>query len=213
MTTRSKAATLLAGLALVACSSSEASGGLGLEPYLCTLDDLGGGFNEQTAGAVSVRDLAVLSDGGSDEERVLEQSGLREARFIFWKEALPKPPFDPPANVVCQVLGFDSDENASAWVAGLRESGLEGPGGASGVLWLPGGERQVREAPPDGAARVFELRASEGDARVGLFARYEARGPRVLVIFVGDRDALTTRADLDGIAQRQAARLRAAGLD
>ncbi len=213
MTTRSKAAALLAGLTLMACSSSEASDGLGLEPYLCTLDDLGGGFNEQTSGAISLGDIAALSDGGRDEERRLRESGLREGRFIFWKEALPKPPFDPPANVVCEVLAFDSETSATAWVVGLSEAGIADPFAAAGVLWLPGGNREVQEALPDGEARVFHLRASEGDARVGLFARYEARGRLVLAVFAGDRDGLTLRTELDAIAQRQAARLRATGLD
>ena len=110
-------------------------------------------------------------------------------------------------------LAFDSEANATAWVDGLSEAGIADPGAAAGVLWLPAGQREVQEVPGDGEARVFHLRASEGDARVGLFARYEARGPLVLAVFAGDRDGLTLRTELEAIAQRQAVRLRAAGLD
>ena len=58
--------------------------------------------------------------------RILIDAGMERGKFVYYKQALPKPPFDPPLNVVCQVIEFETEEGARAWVDGLTaEDALE----------------------------------------------------------------------------------------
>jgi hypothetical protein len=143
-------AVMGAGLVISACGNS---GGNDLDPYLCTLDDLGGDYQQLTNGNFSPRDLADLGPDADKREREFRDSGMKRGRFVFFKQTLPKPPFEPPLNVVCQVIEFRSREQAQAWVASLQSNHDKA---ATSVLgWLPRENRDVRPQQIDTEGLMF----------------------------------------------------------
>ncbi len=192
-------------VALGGCSDASEAGDTALDPYLCEPGDLDGGFLQLVAGAFSREDLGGLGRDPETRKREYRAAGMERGRFVFWKERLPKPPFDPPVNVVCQVLVFGSAEQAAAWVASLDADAEDLA--ASGILWLPGGERLTEEIAPIAGARAFRVTAEEGQARVTLIATYGAEGNIVRSVFAGDRDGRVTAEYVAAIRGRQDARL------
>ena len=134
---------LAATLVFSACSDASEEGDTSLDKYLCARDDLTWEFQQQIAGSFSANDLGSLGDGTDERKRAYREAGLERGRFVFWKESLPKPPFDPPFNVVCQVLVFETAPQATAWVEGLLADSAEIA--ATGIVWLPDGERGATE--------------------------------------------------------------------
>ena len=199
------AAVATAAIALTGCSDASESGDAALDRFLCEESDLGGAFLGLASGSFSQTDLGGL--GRDPEARKLEyrEAGMQRGRFIFWKERLPRPPFDPPVNVVCQVLVFETDAQAAAWVAGLDADSADLA--ASGIIWLPDGERLTEEAAPIAGTRSFRIAAQEGPARATLFATYVAEGSVVWSVFAGDRDGTVTREYVESIIQRKRERL------
>lgn len=184
-------ALLAVGMLTVACSG----GGGELDPYLCTLDDLGGGYQQLTTGNFSPRDLADLGPDAKDREREFRNAGMERGRFVFFKQALPKPPFDPPLNVVCQVLEFRSEEEAQQWIVDLHDPGLLA---TSVVAWLPADHRdgfwtQLNLADGIIIPESYGMRAGSGDTKV------EARGvARVQGRFVASVTVGTAGPNPDG---------------
>jgi hypothetical protein len=195
------------GLALLACSDASEAGDAALDRYLCRQDDLDGRFLELVSGSFSRDDLGGLGLDPEARKREYRAAGMQRGRFVFWKESLPKPPFDPPMNVVCQVLVFESPEQAEDWVASLAADASDVA--ASGILWLPGGERTTEEIEPIAGARAFSVTAKEGPARVTLIATYATEGSVVTSVFAGDRDGRVTADYVRAIRERQQVRLAA----
>jgi hypothetical protein len=195
----------IAGLVLAGCSDASEAGDAALDRYLCGQDDLEGEFLELVSGAFSGDDLGGLGLDPEERKREYRAAGMQRGRFVFWKESLPKPPFDPPVNVVCQVLVFETAAQAEAWVAGLDPEASDVA--ASGIIWLPGGEREVTEIEPIAGGRAFRVTAEEGPARVTLIATYEAEGDIVRSVFAGDRDGTVTEEYVRAIRERQEQRL------
>lgn len=192
---------LLAGTLLcAACADASEEGDTSLDTYLCSLEDLGGEFQEQVSGSFSATDLGGLEDGTAERKQAYREAGLQRGRFIFWKEVLPNPPFDPPHNAVCQVLVFETNEQAEAWVSNLKADSSEIA--ASGIVWLPDAERHAEEVAAE-TGRAFHVIADEGPASVQLWATYEVRDNLVLSVFAGDRKGRLGFADVREI---QAAR-------
>jgi hypothetical protein len=197
-------ALLMAAVVAGACRGGAGFDGAALDAFLCTADDLPGMFMEQTRGDFTPDDLGGLSRTPDERKAEYRAAGMEGGRFVFWKEALPRPPFASPVNVVCQVLSFSSEAQAAAWVAALtaepeviRDSGM---------LWAPMENASARELPGE-HGRLFELAAREGDAQVRLFALHEARGRLVVSVFAGDRDGRTEAATALAIAASRDARL------
>lgn len=200
-------AVIAAALLLGACSDASEEGDTSLDKYLCSSDDLTWEFQQQTSGSFSANDLGSLGDDTDERKAAYREAGLERGRFVFWKESLPRPPFDPPFNVVCQVLVFESDAQARAWVSGLVADAAEI--GATGIVWLPDGERTAEEVD-DSNGRTFRVVAEEGPASVRLWATYEVRENLVLSVFAGDREG---RLELSDVREIQAARNERLGGD
>ena len=195
---------IAAALVLGACSDASEEGDTSLDKYLCDREDLTWEFQQQTAGSFSANDLGSLGEDTDERKVAYREAGLQRGRFVFWKESLPRPPFDPPFNVVCQVLVFESGPQAQAWVQGLVADSTEIA--ATGIVWLPDGERTAEEID-DSVGRTFRVIADEGPASVRLWATYEVRGNLVLSVFAGDREGRLELADVREIQAARNARL------
>jgi hypothetical protein len=175
---------LLVAIALLASCSAGASAAPdpALESRLCTLDDLGGGYQHQTTGDFDPGDLAARSGDPGARLRALRAAGLERGRLAFWKAALSKPPFDPPISVYCQVLQFGGEAQAAAFVASLTpmRDDLE----TTGLTFLPTGPLHIEEQPPQGRTRLFTIQHSDDWTVVvaiqqdGRFARSVYAGGR-----------------------------------
>lgn len=205
MKTRLALAAGVLSVALAGCSDASESGDADLDRYLCEQSDLDGRFLQLVSGSFSRDDLGGLGLDPAARKREYRAAGMERGRFVFWKESLPKPPFDPPMNVVCQVLVFGSPQQAADWVASLDADAADLA--ASGILWLPSGERVTEEIAPIAGARAFKVTAEEGPARVTLVATYAAEGNIVRSVFAGDRDGRVTSDYVRSIWEAQAARL------
>lgn len=205
--TRLGLAVGLLGLVLAGCSDASEAGDAALDRYLCEQSDLEGRFLPLVSGAFSGDDLGGLGPDPEERKREYRAAGMQRGRFVFWKQGLPRPPLDPPMNVVCQVLVFETAAQAEAWVSALDPDASDVA--ASGIIWLPGREREVSEVEPIAGGRAFRVVAEEGDARVTLIATYEAEGNIVRSVFAGDRDGTVTAEYVAAIRERQQRRLAA----
>ncbi|MGE3075768.1 MAG: hypothetical protein AB7N24_18780 [Dehalococcoidia bacterium] len=131
-------------LLATACSAS-AGNNDEIDSYLCTHGDVGPDFIELSRGEFTPADLANLSGDTSEAKAQYREAGLKRGRFVFWKEVLPHPPFDPPLNLLCQVLEFASAEDAAKYANGLGEAAPPW----AGLAWLPDGDLRVEAAGPD----------------------------------------------------------------
>lgn len=198
------AAVLLGAAILSACQASGRLEGPALDRYLCTAEDLPFDVIEQARGDFTAADLGGLSRDPEVRKAEYRAAGMEGGRFGFWKQALPRPPFESPLNVVCQVIAFDSSAAAASWVANLEADPVRIRD--SGMLWAPLGEARAEELPAE-RGRLFRLEGTEGEARVTLFAHHVARGHLVLSVFVGDRDGRTEAVMALAIAASRDARL------
>jgi hypothetical protein len=205
--TRLAFAVGLLGLVVAGCSDASEAGDVALDRYLCEQSDLEGRFLQLVSGAFSRDDLGGLGLDPEERKREYRAAGMQRGRFVFWKQGLPRPPFDPPMNVVCQVLVFETAAQAAAWVSALAPDASDVA--ASGIIWLPGREREVTEIEPIAGGRAFRVVAEEGNARVTLIATYEAEGNIVRSVFAGDRDGAVTAEYVAAIRERQERRLAA----
>lgn len=201
---RGATGALLAALVAAGCQAPLDIDREQLDPYLCWSEDLPFEFMEQTRGDFTANDLAGLSQ--TPEERKLEyrEAGMLGGRFVFWKQELPRPPFESPVNLVCQVIQFETAAQATAWVEGLEVE----PASIrdTGMVWTPGNVTGLAELPSE-RGRAFRLAAEEGDARVVLYVLHEARGNLVLSVFAGNRDGQPWAAVVESIAAARDARL------
>ena len=185
-------AILLSTLAFGAACSGEAHHEL--DPYLCTQEDLGNGFQQLIDGDVSPRNLADLGPDPGERERQFLAAGMERGRFVVFKQALPKPPFDPPVNVLCQALEFNSADSAKAWVLGLAPEPDTIRTSAMG--WLPAGTLTVTEGFPGtptgptstagiSASRAFAVHGGSGHESTYVVYEFRAYGAFVTVSAAG----------------------------
>lgn len=166
---------------LTACSTGEPRDSE-LEAYLCDQNDVGDQYIELTRGEFTPRDLADLGDNADSKEREFTEAGMLGGQFIFFKQSLPKPPFDPPLDVVCQVLEFENAPAAEAWLDRLDETNVAATVFTSQVL---GPSRVVeRELDPGPLASAFvAFGSAEGwPSSVSLVVAAEGRYVRTLAI-------------------------------
>ncbi|MGE0598567.1 MAG: hypothetical protein AB7J35_01910 [Dehalococcoidia bacterium] len=206
MRNRSNKASALAlsAICLVVASACSASAGNNdeMDSYLCTHDDVGPDFIELSRGEFTPDDLANLSDDASKAKDQYQAAGLKRGRFVFWKEVLPHPPFDPPLNLLCQVLEFDSASDAAAYAAGL--------GGAApqwaGIAWLPDGDLKVESAGQDLRRITFQ----EAGQDVTVLVQSGASDRYFYSIYLGRDELPPTEAEIAPIARGVAAHAGAA---
>jgi hypothetical protein len=178
-------AALLSG---AVCSNGDKS--RELDQFLCTPAEIGSGYQQLTNGDFSPRDLADLGPNADLREQELRAAGLQRGRFVLFKQALPPPPFDPPINLVCEVLEFDSPAGASNWVAGLTPA--ESVVRTAVMGWLPPSELDVvdtqRSTPPAGtgdAQARFESVGGSGHEQVFVVLDFRTYGKYVAVSAAG----------------------------
>jgi hypothetical protein len=180
-------ATAAAALLVLSCGNqrNETRPANALDSRVCTQDDLGGGYNEETAGNFLPSNLGDLGNDSGAQTRNLVASGLVRGHFAYWKKTPGEPPFEPQTDVVCQVLEFRTGAEAAAFVRSLKPS----PESLvpAGIAWLPDGQREVDEqsAPAEPAgARAFLLRAQGGGESVAVQAVIAATGPYVRTVYI-----------------------------
>ena len=191
-----------------ACSSSRESGvGAGLASQVCLQADVPSGFHRQTSGDFTPRNLADLSPSGEARLGQLSATGLRGGHFAYWKQAVGAPPFDPPLDIVCQVLEFDSADHASGFLAGIRPE--PGDLATTALVWLPEGARTVNEEPsPLAAGRAFAMRAEDSQTSVEISAVVLTDGRYVRTVYFGGNGRHATVAEAGAIQQAMLKRLR-----
>jgi len=94
-----------------------------LDQYLCPPEGAGAGYRELTRGDFTPADLAGLSADAEARERDYRAAGMENGKFVFYKQSLSKPPFNPPWTVVCQVIEFETATQAEAWVSTIDPAG------------------------------------------------------------------------------------------
>jgi hypothetical protein len=172
------AATLLGSCGPNADSATTAA----LKSRLCTLNDLGGGYLHQTDGDFFPEDLAALPEAPAGRRQALRSAGFVRGRLTFWKATVSKPPFAPPVSVYCQAMQFATEAQAGGFVASLEpvRRDLE----TAGFAFLPSGQWQIDEPPPQEGTRVFTIRAAD-DWNVAAAIRSD--GPFVVSVYTGGR--------------------------
>lgn len=178
------AGMLLGGL-LSSCAGSDNNNDL--DAYLCDSETVGSEFQELARGDFSPRDLADLGDDAARRDREFRAAGMRRGRFVLFKETLQKPPFDPPANVVCQVIEFGSAQEAGAWAGGLRpdatlEAAIMGDVRSQGMTAY---EDTPRTETIIGDGRRFLLTSMRDDPPKSVALRVSPDGSRVRLFAVG----------------------------
>jgi len=193
-----RASCLLAAVAVISftvgCATSGGGDTAQLKQQLCTEADLGGGYIEKTTGAITVQNLADLSDNTSARKRQLDDAGVEGGRFGYWEHTVPNPPFNPPVEVICQALQFHSPAEAAAFVRNLKPT--DDDLASTAMTWLPDAHRTVAEIPlsqagvfaatPAAASpRAFKITASGSSLNFTIYATVEQDGAFVRTIYAG----------------------------
>lgn len=166
---------------LVGCSGSDAPAPLSTGSLACNRDDVPSQFLPLVTGDFTAGNLAELAQDRERRAAVLRDAGFVEGSFSYWKETVDRAPFDPPANALCEVLRFETEAGAVAYVRAidpLRDGDLPG------LTWLQARPQTVVELDDAGPDRSFELRGA-GDDGVRLAALYSVQGEHVLSVYVG----------------------------
>ncbi len=114
---------------------------------------------------------------------------------------LPKPPFDPPLNLLCQVLEFDSPEDAAAYAS---EPGSAAPQWA-GLGWLPDNGLVVEATGADGQRITFQQAGQD----VTVLVRHGTSDRYFYSVYLGQDAKTPPEAELGGILAAVAARIGA----
>jgi hypothetical protein len=193
---RTNFALPLAALAIVlsgAACSADAGGSGALKEQICTESDLGGSYIEKTSGGITIQNLANLSSDAAARSKQLKAAGMHDGRFAYWIHTVPKPPFDPPLEVVCQALEFRSPAEAQAFVRGLQPTPDDLA--STGMVWLAKGHRTVttvehmeqgvQPGTPLPAQQTFKITARGDQVDFTIYAVVEADGRYVRTVYVG----------------------------
>ncbi len=198
-----------------ACSNGDAYAEL--KPLLCAQEDVGPDYQQLTDGDFSVKDLADLGPNASQRVAELRDAGAQHGRFVLFKQSLPRPPFEPPVNVVCQALQFDTAEHARAFVRDLR---ADDSLATTAMTWLPAEGRQFTpvnasesQAPPGESWARFEIRAGSGEQAMNAIYDATSAGDVVFTIVVGEADGSQSTEQRERLAATLRARAARLGLN
>jgi hypothetical protein len=179
----------LIGAAVLVSSCGGDSKGEDLEPYLCTREDVGDEYQELARGNFSPRDLADLGPDPASRVREFEDAGMKRGRFAFFKQSLPRPPFEPPIDLLCQVIEFESEAAALAFVEEIEpEDSLA----TTAMAWIPGNEREFEEAGrPDSTPglRMFSIVAGSNETKIYAGMIVGAESNIIRTVAVGSNSA------------------------
>ena len=204
------AAVALAAWFVAGCGASAIRGeaSTGLESQVCLQQDVPADFHRQTSGDFTAQNLADLGPGPEQRLRQLAAAGVRGGHFAYWKQTVGSPPFDPPLDIICQALEFDSDAHATAFVRAIRPDPADLA--TTALTWLPDGARTVFEEPAtfSSAARAFAIRAEDSQTSVDINAVVLPDGRFVRTVYLGGNGRRGTIIDAVRVQQQMAARLR-----
>ncbi|MBA4179101.1 MAG: hypothetical protein C0506_00790 [Anaerolinea sp.] len=197
-----------AGFALAACENerNQSQPGDRLEQHACTQDDVGAGFNLQTSGDFSPANLADLGYNAPARLTRFRAAGMTRGHFVYWKEIAGKPPFDPPLDIVCQVMEFQSDAQARTFVENASLHDIT----SNLIGWLPGSyEATPVEAPgASGSNRTFTLSGDGEAGPVTVAGVVMADGRYVRIVSLGGPGTAPNSIRAEAVQQRIAARAR-----
>lgn len=179
--------------ALAACAPGEVHDSE-LDNHLCSSETLGeGDYQELVRGNFTPRDLADLSDDASAREVAYRDAGMERGKFVYYKSVLPRPPFDPPLNIVCQAIEFETEEGARMWVEGLTaDEALE----SLTLSSIAGADQRAHEETPllpqrEPPLRYFTASGVSDDSETRVSYLVGAEGRFVRVVGVGTKARLT----------------------
>lgn len=159
----------------------------------CDAESLPGEYIRQNGGTYSARELQERSRAATQSDST--GFGPVSVDFNFWKETVDAVPFDPPGNIVCEVLTFESSDGARAFVAAL------GPTGESlattSITWPLDAELHVEEAALGESpnVRAFVATSARGSPR-SLVSLFEVEGSRVHALHAGGEELQLTPGQL-----------------
>ena len=213
-----RSSALAAGLLLLlgtSCQAGQASPSeVPLDNLACVRSDLPPNYSPQTSGGFSLGNLADLASDPARRRAELHADGVAGGYFSTWREMVGEPPFPAPIDVLCQVISFGTNDQASAFVASMKPdlADLED----SAISWLPqGGASQVDEVSSDLQAqpageRAFHLTSADKATSVAIYAVIAATGPYVQTVWVGDPEGTATLAQASDVEAALASRAAAA---
>lgn len=158
---------------LAACSGGDPER---LGDRVCGEEHLPEGFERLTFGNISRQDLA--REVGAE---ALAQAGVEGGHFAFWKERLDELRDDAAVEIVCQVIAFGNEGEASRFVAEL-------PANADWLSVTVAGIALAEGATPEEldrsgtSERTFRIPEGEGRVRYAVVA---ARERFVLSVHLG----------------------------
>jgi hypothetical protein len=195
-TRRFFASAVLAVGALGASCSNSSSLSPEIDRFLCTQEDVGPGYIELSRGEFTPADLAELAPGASTAQ--YKAAGMRDRHFVFWKQALPKPPFEPPMNVLCQVIEFETEEQAVAYASGTDGSGAPW----AGIAWFAEGNLDVESA----GESLQRVSFQEAGQSVSVLVGSETSGSFFYSVYLGTSGTAPEESALRTIQRAVAAR-------
>lgn len=213
-----RSSALAAGLLLLlgtSCQAGKSSPAeIPLDTLACIRADVPPDYSPQTSGGFSLGNLADLASDPARRRSELHADGVAGGYFSTWREMVGEPPFPPAIDVLCQVIRFGTDDQASAFVASLHptRADLED----STIGWLPqGANSQVAEVSTTlqalpSRARAFHLSSGDDSTSVVIYAVVAATGPYVQTIWVGDHDGKATLAQAGALEAAITARAETA---
>ncbi|MEP7216249.1 MAG: hypothetical protein ABI782_08350 [Anaerolineaceae bacterium] len=157
----------------------------GLENQVCLQPDVPADFRRQTSGDFTAQNLADLGPNPEQRLKQLAAAGMRDGHFAYWKQTVGSPPFEPPLDVICQALAFDSESHAAAFVQAIRPRPDDLA--TTALTWLPDGSRTVTEEPTtlSPTARAFAIRAEDSQTSVEISAVVFPDGRFVRTVYIG----------------------------
>ncbi|HEY5477600.1 MAG TPA: hypothetical protein VIK11_12895 [Tepidiformaceae bacterium] len=186
-----------------------------LDNLACVRADLPQDYSTQASGSFSLGNLADLASDPAARRTELHASGVAGGYFSTWRQAVGEPPFPPAIDVICQVIRFNSADQAKAFVASLQPTltSLED----STITWVPRSSiGQVEEiatgqASLPAGARAFHLASANNETSVAVYAVFAATGPYVQTVWAGDSVDSATLAQAATIEAAIAGRAVSAG--
>ena len=173
--TTTRAGLLLAALGavflLTACSGGDPER---LGDRVCGEEHLPEGFERLTFGNISPQDL-----GREVGAQALARAGVEGGHFAFWKERLDELRDDLAIEIVCQVIAFGDEAEATRFVAELPSEPDWLSVTVAGIALAEGTSLEEVEVA---RARAFRIVEREGRVR---YAVVEAQGRFVLSVHLG----------------------------
>lgn len=174
------------GFALLA----SACGGGSSEPTIastidCLGQDLPSQYVRQLDGSFTNTELIAVGVGDAPQT-----DALIGGHFSSWTETVDEIPFDLPGNILCQVLVFDEEEAADAFVDSLEATSASLSHASIG--WPSAGELAVREISgdpsaesPETSVRAFTATGTDGGSEQQLLLLFESAGRYVVSVHAG----------------------------